>query len=106
MIRLCAENEIADNSAKGLQAGERALVAVRKHGQLYLYENNCPHRSIPLEWMPDQFLDVEKNFLQCATHGALFKIDSGECVFGPCVGDALTSVPFELRDGALWINQG
>jgi len=105
MIHLCAEDEIADNSAKGLQAEGLNLVAVRKRDQLYLYENSCPHRSIPLEWMPDQFLDYDKHYIQCATHGALFKIDDGSCIAGPCVGDGLTAVAFVVKDGQVYLDR-
>lgn len=103
MTQLCAEQDIEENSAKGLQADGRNLIAVRKRGQLYLYENSCPHRSIPLEWVPDQFLDRDKHYLQCATHGALFKIEDGRCIAGPCVDDGLTPVGFEIRDGMVYL---
>ncbi|MEE8263379.1 MAG: Rieske (2Fe-2S) protein, partial [Gammaproteobacteria bacterium] len=41
-------------------------------------------------WVPDQFLDETGNLLQCATHGALFRIEDGFCVAGPCTGASLT----------------
>ena len=54
-----------------------------------------------LNWSPDQFLNVDGSLIQCATHGALFDIDSGRCIAGPCLGEHLVPVPFELRDGML-----
>ncbi len=62
--------------------------AVRRDGIAYFYINRCPHRGIPLEWQPDKFLDQSASLIQCATHGALFLIESGECVAGPCAGQA------------------
>ncbi|WP_286240101.1 Rieske (2Fe-2S) protein [Neptuniibacter halophilus] len=96
MTRLCLFSEIEEGNAKGFELAGRKLFAVKFRGELYIYENSCPHRSIPLEWQPDQFLDYEKTFIQCATHGALFKIESGQCISGPCVDDHLTAVPFKL----------
>ena len=92
MTALCKISDIEENHSKGFVHNERNIVAIKYRGQIYLYENSCPHRSIPLEWQPDQFLDLEKTFIQCATHGALFRIDTGECISGPCVGDQLTPV--------------
>ncbi len=104
MIHLCADTDIEENSARGLQGEGYNLIAVRKKGQLYLYNNSCPHRGIPLEWMPDQFLDHGKHYLQCATHGALFKIDDGHCIAGPCANDKLTAAAFEICDGQVYLS--
>lgn len=105
MILLCKRSDVEENSARGFEVDGVKIIVAHKHGNFSVFENNCPHQSIPLEWMPDQFLDYDKNFIQCATHGALFKIDSGECVFGPCIGDHLTAIPFTLDDDALWLNK-
>ena len=103
MIRLCAASEIGEGQSKGFEANGLRLFAVRKDGLLHLYENRCPHRQIPLEWLPDQFLDGSGSLIQCAAHGALFLIDSGECVAGPCSGQSLRPLPFVERDGIIWL---
>lgn len=56
------------------------------------YLNRCPHMGIELNWMPGHFMDTDNLFLQCSTHGALFKPGDGECIAGPCQGDALTAL--------------
>lgn len=89
MTALCQLNEIPDPGSKSLEHEGQSLFAVRLHGRVYLYRNRCPHLGIELNWLPDQFLDVEETLIQCATHGALFLIETGECVSGPCVGEAL-----------------
>lgn len=103
MIRLCAASEIAEGRSKGFQIDGLRLFAVRKDGLVHVYENRCPHRQIPLEWLPDQFLDISGSLIQCATHGALFLIDSGECVAGPCAGQSLRPLPCSERDGIIWL---
>ena len=68
------------------------------------YVNRCPHRGTPFNWTPDRFVDLERKHIICATHGALFRIDDGHCVAGPCAGDALVPVPLEVRDGVIFVS--
>ncbi|MGO1692607.1 MAG: Rieske (2Fe-2S) protein [Marinobacter sp.] len=65
------------------------------------YLNQCPHMGVELNWMPGRFMDTDNLFLQCSTHGALFKPGDGECIAGPCQGDALTALDLRENDGFL-----
>ena len=105
MTPLCASNTLAEGQSRGFQAGSLNLLAIRKDGQVHVYQNRCPHRGVPLEWQPDQFLDTSGSLIQCATHGALFLIDTGECVAGPCAGQALRALPSQETDGFIWLRQ-
>jgi len=100
---LCDSNTLADNSSRGFEVDGRPLLAVRREGQVYVYQNRCPHRGIPLEWRPDQFLDPSASLIQCATHGALFLIESGECVAGPCAGQSLLAIPSKEDAQGIWL---
>ncbi len=99
---LCNINDIEDPGAKGfkLKQGrkERLLFVVKKAGQAYAYENHCPHAGINLEWQEDDFLDINKEHIQCSVHGALFKIENGDCMGGPCNGQGLTAVEITLDE--------
>ena len=55
----------------------------------------------PLDWVPDQFLAPEKDMIQCATHGALFRIEDGHCLAGPCTGENLTPLPVHVEGGTV-----
>ncbi len=103
MIRLCAAAELAEGQSRGFEIAGGKLLAVRKDGQVFAYRNRCPHRGIALEWLPDQFLDASASLIQCATHGALFLIDSGECVAGPCAGQSLVALACREDDDGIWI---
>ncbi|UCE90486.1 MAG: Rieske 2Fe-2S domain-containing protein [Pseudomonadota bacterium] len=96
MRRICRLDEIDEPGAKGLivhgAIQQHALIVVRWRGQVAVYVNSCPHTGVNLEWMPDQFFDVDGQYLQCATHGALFRPDNGYCVGGPCAGQSLDRV--------------
>ena len=61
--------------------------------------NSCPHIGLPLEPVPDRFLDRKREMIVCAAHGARFRVEDGECVSGPCIGEALESVQVRLVDG-------
>jgi len=71
---------------------EKEMFIVRYRGEYHVYENSCPHTGGPLDWMPGQFLDLEKNHIQCSTHHALFRINDGFCISGPCSGQRLKKV--------------
>lgn len=98
MTQLCHINEIDDVGSKGFEVGDQTVFAVKKDGELFVYRNRCPHLGIELEWQEHQFLDSDNALIQCATHGALFIIESGECVAGPCQGESLQPIPFTVEN--------
>lgn len=91
---ICSVADIPEGTARGFSVNDQALIVVHFHHRYYVYRNQCPHLGIPLEWQPDDFMDPEAEMLRCATHGALFLPDSGECVCGPCAGEHLPSMAF------------
>lgn len=96
---LCHIDEIAESRSKGFTLPDGSSVfAVKKDGQIYVYRNSCPHLGIELEWQEDEFLDSEHALIQCSTHGALFIIENGECVAGPCMGQSLTPIDHHVND--------
>ncbi len=78
-------------------------MAVRRSGQVYVYLNRCPHRGVPLEWHADNFLDSSASLIQCASHGALFLIESGECIAGPCEGKSLSPIVCNEDAQGVWV---
>jgi nitrite reductase/ring-hydroxylating ferredoxin subunit len=105
MAQLCHINEIPDNTAKSFVVDELIFFAVKKESEVFLYLNQCPHLGVELNWQEDQFLDSENALIHCSTHGALFVIESGKCVAGPCMGDSLTPLPFTVVDGFITIKR-
>lgn len=96
---LAHKDDIPPESSKGFEhPSGKPIFIVHKDGGFYAYENRCPHLGIELNWLEDQFLDIENTLIQCATHGALFLPDSGECVAGPCIGQQLTAIPITLTE--------
>lgn len=103
---LCPSSQLVEARSCAFSLGDLQLLAVRRHGQVYLYRNRCPHRNIPLHWENDKFLDDSASLIQCASHGALFLIESGECVVGPCEGQFLSAVPCREDSQGIWMLPG
>jgi len=103
---LCRLDEIAEPGGRGFRIGAgsetRAIFVVRHAGWVAAYENSCPHLGSPLDWVPDRFLDLDKRFILCATHGALFRIEDGHCLAGPCAGKNLKPVPIRIEAGSVY----
>ena len=104
---LCALDDLVDGESAGLVAeigGERSgLIVVRQGDDVYVYVNSCPHIGAPLDFMPGQFLTADKTMILCSTHGAVFQIEDGLCVQGPCVNRSLEPVACEVRGGEVWL---
>jgi nitrite reductase/ring-hydroxylating ferredoxin subunit len=98
---LCNVDDLDEGGAKGFAVADDSLIALKRDGQIHVYRNSCPHLGVELNWLEDQFLDADGALIQCATHGALFAIDTGECIWGPCVGKYLEAVPFSIVGGRI-----
>lgn len=94
-------DSIPENGSISFTHNKQNMFAVKKEGELFVYANSCPHLGIALEWVENQFLDSSKTMIQCANHGALFVIENGNCVSGPCSGRKLTAIPFDIVDGII-----
>jgi len=101
--KLCNINEIENPGAKGFEIGSgrktRNIFIIKKDGEVYGYNNKCPHAGINLEWQPDDFLDHDKTLIQCSVHGALFHIETGDCAGGPCNGIGLEKINLSINQG-------
>ena len=103
MISLLAVDDIEEGTSRGLEVNNLYLFAVKKDDQISLYFNRCPHLGTPLEWEEDRFLDADSALIQCSTHGALFRIEDGQCLAGPCQGKYLQAVPFIIEQGIIMV---
>lgn len=103
--RLCGLDDVAPHGARAFAFGERSLLVVRPNAmQVRVFLNRCPHLGVPLNWQPDEFLDQDGAFVQCANHGALFEKDTGLCVLGPCQGDSLWEITSTVVEGAVLVD--
>lgn len=69
---------------------------VLKHDEeVAVYLDLCPHNKIVLS-QTGNYLSEDGARLMCEAHGATFKLQDGSCDRGPCEGDTLAKIPFEL----------
>ena len=106
-MRRSALNDIADGGFAEVEAmidgDAESLVLYRLGDEVRAWLNVCPHAGRRLDWAPGQFLKSKDGHLVCAAHGASFELDRGDCVAGPCRGDALRAVQVQVRDGEVWL---
>jgi len=76
-------------------------VLVNYEGNVYAYVNRCRHIPISMDWVDNEFFNEERRYLICANHGANYEPTTGECIWGPCFGASLQSVPLEISDGKI-----
>jgi nitrite reductase/ring-hydroxylating ferredoxin subunit len=100
---LCRLIDIGDRDAWAFTitsgGAEREIFAVRLDDEVFAYVNVCPHRQMPLNWKPDEFLAYDKSRILCTMHAASFDIRQGHCLGGPCAGQSLVAVPIVIEDG-------
>lgn len=103
--RLCRADEVPEGGGRGFCFGSGvdlcAVFVVRRDGTLYGYINSCPHQGTPLDFLPDRFFSSDGRHLLCRTHGAMFRVEDGFCVSGPCAGKSLKRLAFRVEGGEI-----
>ena len=108
MKKICNLSDITSNQSLGLlvviNGEKKPLIVVRLENNISVYLNSCPHVGTPLDLKPGQFLSHDKKNIICSTHGALFQIDTGLCIFGPCKDKYLEEIPIHIDKGEIFFN--
>jgi len=105
---VCPLEALAEGTARACTVGSgtaaRRIVVVRREDRVFAYLNRCPHEGIPLDWSAAGLLDREGRHLICNAHAALFEVEDGFCVEGPCAGDSLEAIPVSVTDGMILLS--
>lgn len=91
----------ARNFVLEMRAGRFHGFVVRRGETLYGYVDRCAHMALPLAQQLDDYLTDDGSLIQCSWHGALYRIEDGSCVGGPCAGARLHPWPVAVRDGTI-----
>ena len=76
---------------------------VLKHNDaVAVYLDLCPHNKVVLS-ETGKYLTEDGSRIKCALHGATFTLHDGACDRGPCSGDTLAKIPFELIEQSVRI---
>jgi nitrite reductase/ring-hydroxylating ferredoxin subunit len=101
-VELCKLDDLPEGEARGFAVPglKRKVVVVRKNGVVFGYLDSCPHYAggTPMAWKTNAYLDDEGQYIACHSHGALFDIETGICVLGPCLGRSLKTVPLTVLE--------
>jgi len=103
-VFLCLLDELAEGQSLGfdpLELGRDSVFALRHQGQVRVYLNSCPHLLVPLQYRKDRYLSADGERIICYAHGAQFLPDTGECIYGPCLGQTLRALEFSQEAGWL-----
>lgn len=86
-----------------MEGGQGAQAfAVRFDNVAVAYLNRCAHIPAEMDWQPGKFWDMDKRFIICSVHGALYDPPNGECVSGPCYGANLQAIKLLEKDGQVY----
>ncbi len=107
-LPLCASAELHESGKAVLfdvwlwRRPARAF-ALRFEGRVVAFLNRCAHVPTEMDWRPGEFLDDERRFIICTTHGAVYEPTTGHCIAGPCAGARLMAIPaVELGGRVYW----
>lgn len=105
-IALCPAGELIDGGQAVpfdvSYAGQTCRAfAIRFEGQPHAYLNRCTHVAMELDWQPNRVFDESGQWLLCASHGAAYRPDTGQCSGGPCQG-GLVKIDLSERDGLVF----
>ncbi|MDH5493676.1 MAG: metallophosphoesterase [Myxococcales bacterium] len=112
--------EAVSLAASGAGTSRRALLVLDASGRAHAYLDECKHLPISLGDVPRALdgiepqaacegraafdrLDASGEHLICQTHGAVYRLEDGVCVEGPCVGASLDAFHLEEIDGELFL---
>jgi nitrite reductase/ring-hydroxylating ferredoxin subunit len=110
-IRLCSA-EALENSGRAVafevieHAQRCSAFAVRYAGVVYAYLNRCSHVPMEMDFLPNQFFDSTGHWLMCATHGAMYAPQTGQCGLGPCRGGLVKIETSEAEGVVYWHTSG
>jgi 3-phenylpropionate/trans-cinnamate dioxygenase ferredoxin subunit len=74
-ITVCRLDELADNSARRVEVGKKAIAVVRCGDDLYAIGDTCTHADVSLS---EGELLCEDREIECWKHGSTFSLETGE----------------------------
>lgn len=82
-----------------------SMVLIKHGDSVKAYQNNCPHQNVPLNEAYKIDINPFEKTIKCSVHNAFFKIESGECIEGPCRNESLVSIDIRIDEkGDIYLN--
>lgn len=105
MQKICDLSDLPEHGGRACTIGGVDVAVITTPAGVRAFRNVCPHQGRSMHFGPGEFLFSSTGLLVCPHHGASFDPLDGNCVAGPCRGDALSPLKVETRDGVLWLVQ-
>ena len=83
-------------------AGELEGFVLNVAGEHHAWVNRCRHVPMSLDWVENQFFTADGDYIQCATHGGLYRPGTGECIAGPPCGKSLHRIPLRIDGDTIY----
>ena len=101
MIRVCALDELAPDSARRFDVSGLRIAVVRIGDDVYAIGDRCSHADVSLA---EGELLVESRELECWKHGSAFSVETGEPSCLPAVKPVPTYQVL-VRDGEVFVDR-
>jgi nitrite reductase/ring-hydroxylating ferredoxin subunit len=79
VVRICAQSDIAPETVKAFEVGDRRLAVYHIEGKFYVTDDECTHAAASLA---DGML--EGDIIECSLHFGAFDVKTGKVVQPPC----------------------
>lgn len=76
---------------------------LKKNGRFFVYQNLCKHLPVTLDLGDGGLFTHDKAHFQCHMHGAMYELETGYCVAGPCQGARLNQFDLVEEEARLVI---
>lgn len=93
--------EVARGRFVRVGPGPETVLVGQVGGAWRAYANVCRHHALPLDLGARSAMSDDGRYLLCHQHGALYRLEDGRCVSGPCAGETLAPVAVHATDGEL-----
>ena len=94
--KICSYRKLLREQRCLFRADAAEGVLFEAAGQVYAFENACPHQGLPLA---DGMLDPERGTLTCIYHHWCFQLNDGSGQ-----GTRVRTWPAKVEDGYVWVD--
>ncbi len=98
-IAICLDSDLSEGDIKAFHLKKGSLVLVRQNGNIFAVQETCTHDDFSME---DGYL-VEDGIIECAAHGARFRMENGDAIEMPAT-EPLETYEVRINDGMIEVN--
>lgn len=93
-------SDFTSGAARAVRVEGRELVVIRIEDDVYVLDDRCSHEAF---WLSDGEVDVDSREIECARHGAMFSLVTGEPLSLPATSP-VARYDVAVRDGRVEVS--